>query len=52
MKCSICDADFTFDEGGVSGSFGILPVSFCAWCLSCMEDMFDDDVRKEQAMAE
>jgi hypothetical protein len=41
MKCSICDSDFDLDDGGVSGDFGILPVAFCVWCLSSLEDMFD-----------
>tara|TARA_R100000008_G_C3468917_1_gene107946 strand:- start:119 stop:466 length:348 start_codon:yes stop_codon:yes gene_type:complete len=38
--CSICDAEFDLKgEGGTQGSFGILPVSFCPTCLSCMLDM-------------
>ena len=45
-KCSICESDL--DEQGVIGEFGILPVSFCVWCMSSMTDMiiqtqgFDD----------
>jgi hypothetical protein len=42
MICSICDSDFDLDEtGGIAGEFGILPVAFCVWCLSSLEDMFD-----------
>ena len=38
-KCSVCSCDFTEDEGGVDGHFGILPVAFCPTCFSCMIDM-------------
>ena len=39
-KCSICDAEFDLKgEGGTQGSFGIIPVSFCPTCLSCILDM-------------
>jgi hypothetical protein len=38
-KCTACSCDFTDDEGGVHGNFGILPMSFCPTCLSCMLDM-------------
>ena len=38
-KCSVCNCDYTEDEGGVEGNFGILPVSFCPTCFSCMSDM-------------
>lgn len=37
--CSICSSEFTDDEGGTEGYFGILPVSFCPTCLACMIDM-------------
>jgi hypothetical protein len=37
--CSVCNCDYTDDEGGIQGSFGILPVSFCPTCFSCMCDM-------------
>ena len=38
-KCTACSCNFTDDEGGVHGDFGILPMSFCPTCLSCMLDM-------------
>ena len=38
-KCSVCGADFDPDCGGVQGNFGILPVTFCEWCLAGMVDM-------------
>lgn len=38
-QCSVCSCDYTDDEGGVQGNFGILPVSFCPTCFSCMCDM-------------
>jgi hypothetical protein len=42
-KCSVCSCDFTDDEGGVIGYFGILPVAFCPTCYSCMVDMVTQD---------
>jgi hypothetical protein len=38
-KCTACSCDFTDDEGGIHGDFGILPMSFCPNCLSCVLDM-------------
>jgi hypothetical protein len=38
-RCSVCSCDYTDDEGGIQGYFGILPVSFCPTCFSCMCDM-------------
>jgi hypothetical protein len=40
-KCTICSCEFTDDEGGVVGDFGMLPVSFCPTCFTCMLDMAD-----------
>lgn len=40
MECSVCKSEFDEQsEGGISGEFGIIPVQFCPWCLSCMIDM-------------
>ena len=38
-RCSVCSCDYSDDEGGIQGNFGILPVSFCPTCFSCMCDM-------------
>ena len=38
-ECDVCSTDFTDDEGGITGYFGILPVAFCPDCLSSMCDM-------------
>ena len=38
-RCNVCSCEYTDDEGGVEGYFGILPVSFCPTCFSCMCDM-------------
>lgn len=53
--CSVCSCEFTEDEGGVDGHFGILPVAFCPTCFSCMIDMAeqyldtsDTELTKEQ----
>jgi hypothetical protein len=40
-KCTACSCEYTDDEGGIQGNFGILPMSFCPTCLSCMLDMVD-----------
>ena len=38
-KCNVCQCDFTNDEGGIQGYFGILPVAFCPTCYASMCDM-------------
>ena len=43
-QCSVCACDFTDDEGGVLGYFGILPVAFCPTCYSSMYDMVSQDM--------
>lgn len=40
-KCNVCSCEFTDDEGGIHGYFGILPVSFCPTCYSSMCDMVE-----------
>ena len=40
-ECSICQCDFTDDEGGIQGYIGILPVAFCPTCYSGMCDMVE-----------
>ena len=39
--CNVCSGDYTDDEGGVEGYFGILPVEFCPTCFSSMCDMVE-----------
>ena len=39
LNCNICDSDIDEEEGGVVGYFGIIPTSFCVWCLSSVTDM-------------
>lgn len=43
-KCNVCSCEFTEDEGGILGYFGILPVSFCPNCYSSMVDMVSQDL--------
>lgn len=38
-KCNVCQCDFTDDEGGIQGYFGIIPVAFCPTCFASMCDM-------------
>jgi hypothetical protein len=37
--CSVCSTEYSDDEGGVQGHFGMLPVSFCPTCFSSACDM-------------
>jgi hypothetical protein len=43
-KCNVCACNFSNDEGGVLGYFGILPVAFCPTCYSSMVDMVSQDL--------
>lgn len=43
-KCNVCACDFTDDDGGIQGHFGMLPVAFCPTCYSCMCDMVSQDL--------
>ena len=40
-KCSVCQCDFTDDEGGIQGYLGILPVAFCPTCYAGIFDMVE-----------
>ena len=40
-KCCVCGADYNEEEGGIQGYFGIMPVTFCCWCLSSTVDMVE-----------
>lgn len=40
-KCSVCQADFTDDEGGMLGYIGIIPVAFCPYCYAGICDMVE-----------
>ena len=46
-KCTACSCEYTEDEGGVLGYFGILPVAFCPTCYSSMVDMVNQDLYGE-----
>ena len=46
-KCTACSCDYTDEEGGVQGNFGILPMSFCPTCLSSIFDMVEQLNPKE-----
>jgi len=37
--CTVCQAEYDEDEGGVEGEFGILPVCFCPFCYASCVDM-------------
>jgi hypothetical protein len=48
-KCSICDTPVENDEEQFTfGHLGIIPVAFCVWCFSGLNDFFnmenDDDI--------
>ena len=40
-KCSVCQCDFTDDEGGTQGYLGIIPVAFCPTCYAGIFDMVE-----------
>ena len=40
-ECSVCQCDFTDDEGGIQGYIGIIPVAFCPTCYSGISDMVE-----------
>jgi hypothetical protein len=37
--CNICDSKIEEDNGDIVGTFGIIEVAFCVWCLSSLTDM-------------
>ena len=47
-ECNICSTTIDEQAGDINGYFGILPISFCVWCISSITDMviqmkgFDD----------
>ena len=40
-KCSVCQCEFTDDEGGIQGYLGIIPVAFCPTCYAGIFDMVE-----------
>jgi hypothetical protein len=38
-ECNICSATIDEQAGDINGYFGILPISFCVWCISSITDM-------------
>ena len=46
-KCSVCQCEFTDDEGGIQGCIGIIPVSFCPTCFAGICDMVEQLYDKE-----
>ena len=52
-KCSVCQCDFTDDEGGMLGYMGIIPVAFCPTCYSGICDMVEQlDDREWQGLTD
>jgi hypothetical protein len=52
-KCSVCEGDFTEDEGGQRGYIGILSVAFCPTCYTGLADMVDQsDCREWEGLTE
>jgi hypothetical protein len=47
-QCNVCSCDYSDDEGGVQGHFGMLPVSFCPTCFSSMCDMANQYMEIDQ----
>lgn len=40
-ECSVCEIDFSDDDGGMLGYIGIIPVAFCPTCYSGICDMVE-----------
>lgn len=38
-ECTICASEYREEEGGVRGYIGMLPVSFCPFCLNGILEM-------------
>jgi NAD-dependent dihydropyrimidine dehydrogenase PreA subunit len=48
IECTICRYKFNLNgEGGIQGFFGIIPVSFCSTCCSCIIDCSTSLVKVE-----
>ena len=41
------------DDSGIEGLFGIVPVAFCVWCYSSLDDMISQNcshcIEREEA---
>jgi len=46
-ECSVCEIDFSDDEGGMLGYIGIIPVAFCPTCYVGVCDMVEQLYEKE-----
>ena len=46
-ECSVCEIDFSDDEGGMLGYIGIIPVAFCPTCYVGICDMVEQLYEKE-----
>jgi len=40
-ECTACKCEFSEDEGGIRGYFGMLYMAFCPTCYACIWDMVD-----------
>jgi len=45
--CSVCQTEFTNDEGGMLGYIGIIPVAFCPFCFAGICDMVEQMDERE-----
>jgi hypothetical protein len=46
-ECSVCQINFSDDEGGMLGYIGIIPVAFCPTCYVGICDMVEQLYEKE-----
>ena len=46
-RCSICNSEYDELLGGIQGSFGIMPVTFCEWCYGSIYDMVYQQVEAD-----
>jgi hypothetical protein len=46
--CTLCNGEFSLeDEGGISGTLGMLPCCFCPTCHAGLFDLYDQMYGKE-----
>ena len=38
-ECCVCKSPIDEEQGDVRGYFGVIPASFCVWCMSSVTDM-------------
>ena len=48
IECSVCQCEFSQEEGGAEGMIGMIPANFCPTCLSGVYDMVEQCTEKPE----